>query len=80
MVIENNTCIYDSNGIYILKVGDTVMTIENVMESGIVVAFENERSNVLMRVGHIGIHIVSMNKFRYVHATNPILINTLICL
>ena len=55
------------------------MNIENGMESGIVVAFENERNNVLMRVGHIEIIIVSMNKVRYVHTNNPTLINTLTC-
>ena len=76
-VIERNTCIYDSNDIRILKVGDTVMNIENVMQSGIVVAFENKKNNVLMRVGRIEISIVSMNKFRYVYANNPTHINAL---
>ena len=37
-VIERNAYIYDSNDIHILKIGDTVMNIENVMKSGIVVA------------------------------------------
>ena len=58
MVIERNTCIYDSNNINILKVGDTIMNIENMMESGIVVAFANERNNMLMRVGRIEINML----------------------
>ena len=49
-VIERNSSIYESSDIHILKVGDTIMHIENVIESGIVVAFENERNNVLMRL------------------------------
>ena len=48
--IERNARIYGSNNINILKVGDTVISIENMMESGIVVAFENERNNMLIRV------------------------------
>ena len=78
-VIESNTRIYDSNDIHILKSGDTVMNIENVMELGIVVAFENEKNNVLMMVGRIEMNIVSMNKVRYVYDNNPTLINTLVC-
>ena len=39
---------YDSNNIHILKVGDTVMNIKNMMKLGIVVVFENERNNVLI--------------------------------
>ena len=78
-VIESNTCIYDSNDISILQIGDTVMNIGNVMESGIIVAFDNERNNVLMRVDRIETNVVSMNKVRYVHANNPTLINTLAC-
>ena len=79
-VIERNTCIYDSNDILIFKFGDTVMNIENVLESGIVVTFENERNNVLMRVGCIDTDIASMNKVRYVHPNNPTLIVTRTCL
>ena len=58
---------------------DTVMNIENVMESGIVVAFTNIRNHMIMRVGRIETNIVSMNKVRYVHPNNPTLINTLFC-
>ena len=79
MVVERNTCIYDSNDIHILKVGDTVMHIETVMESGFFVAFENERNNVLMRVSSIQMNIMSMNKVRYVHPNNPTLINICAC-
>ena len=39
IVIERNTCIYDLNDTHIIKVGDIVMNIKNVMKSGIVVAF-----------------------------------------
>ena len=56
-VIEKNTCIYDSNDMHILIVGDTVMNIGNVTESGIVVAFDNERSYILMRVDRIEMNI-----------------------
>ena len=55
------------------------MSIENVMESGIVVAFENEMNNVLMRVGCIEMNIFSINEVHYVHASNPTLMNTLAC-
>ena len=71
--------VVESNDIRILKVGDTVMNIENVMESGFFVAFENERNNVLVRIGRIEMNIVSMNKVRYVRANNSALINTLAC-
>ena len=78
-IIERNTCIYDLNDTHILKVGNTVINIENVLESGIVIAFENERNHVLMRVGCIEMKIVSMTKVRYFHPNNPKLINTLDC-
>ena len=58
---------------------DTVMNIKNVMESGIIVAFENVKNHVIMRVGCIETNIVSMNKVRYVHPNNPTRINTLTC-
>ena len=63
----------------ILKVGNTVTNIENMAESGIVVAFENDMNNVLMRVGCIEMNIVSMNKVHYVHPKNPTLISTITC-
>ena len=78
-VIERNTYIYDSNNIHILKVGDTVMNIENVMESGVIVVFENKRNNVLLMVISIEMNILSMNKVHYVCPSNPTLINTLEC-
>ena len=79
-VIEKNTCIYDSiNYTHILKVGNTVMTIENMMESEIVVAFDNEKNHVLTRVGRIETNVVSINKVRYVHPNNPTLIKILTC-
>ena len=61
--IERNTYIYDSNDIHIIKVRDTVMNIENVIESGIVAAFENERNNVIMRVERIEIILLVYIKF-----------------
>ena len=79
MVIKKNKYIYDSNNIHIIKVEDTVMNIENLMKSGIVVAFENERNNVLMMVDSIEMNIVSMNKVRYMHPNNTTLISTLAC-
>ena len=79
MVIKTNTYIYDSNGTHILKVGETVMNIENVMESVIVVTFENETNNMLMRVGRIDMNSFSIIKVWYVHPNNPTFINTLAC-
>ena len=76
-VIERNRCVYDSNDTHLLKVGNTVINIENVMEPGIVVAFENERNHVLTRIVLIETNIVSMNKVRCVHHKNPTPINTL---
>ena len=76
-VIESNTYIYDSNDTHILTVGNTVMSIGNVMESGFVVVFENGRNHALMRLGRIEMNIFSVNKFRYVHSNNSTLINTL---
>ena len=53
------------------------MNTENMMESEIVGTFDNEKINVLMRVGRIEMNLFNMNKLRYVHANNPKLINTL---
>ena len=75
--VERNTCIYDSHDFHVLKVRDTVMNIENVTEPGIVITFEYERNNVLMKVGCIEMNIFSMNKVHYGHPNNPTLINTL---
>ena len=61
-VIERNTYIYDSNDIHELNVGDTVINIDNAMESGIIVTFSSVRNQVIMRVGRIEMIIVSMNK------------------
>ena len=61
-IIERNTCIYDSNDTHILNIRYTVMNIDDVMESGIVVAFANVRNQMIMRVDHIEKNIVSMNK------------------
>ena len=55
------------------------MNIDNVMESVIVVVFENVRNQVIMRFGCIERIIVSMNKVLYVHTNNPTLINSLAC-
>ena len=79
LVIERNICIYDSNGIRMLKVGDKVMNIDNVMEPGIAVAFENKKNHVLMRVGCIETSIVSIHEIHCVYANNPTIINTLTC-
>ena len=75
--IERNTCIYDSNDIHILNVGNIVMNIDKVMESGIVIDFENIRNQVIIRVGRIERIIVSMNKVRCVYPNNPTLISIL---
>ena len=78
-VIERSTCIYDSNDIHILNVGNEVMNIDNMMESGIIVAFANVRNQVIIMVGRIERIIVSINKVRYVNSNNPTLISTLTC-
>ena len=44
---ERNRCVYGSNDTRLLKVSDIVINIESVMESEIVVTFENERNYVL---------------------------------
>ena len=67
------------NDTHILKVGDTVMNIENELESGIVVAFDNKRNYALMRVGCIETSIVSIHEIHCVYANNPTIINTLTC-
>ena len=76
-VNERNVCIYDSNDIHVLNVGDKFMNIDNVMELRIVVTFANVGSQVLIRVGHIEIIIISPDKVRYVHLNNQTLVNTL---
>ena len=55
------------------------MNIDNFIEQGIDVAFENKSNNLLMKVGCIEMNIVSISKVRYVHSNNPTLINTLAC-
>ena len=77
-IMEKNTCIYDSNYIHILNVADT-MNIDNMMESGIVVAFANIRNQLIMRIGRTESIIVSMNNVQYVHPSNSKLIITLDC-
>ena len=78
-VFERITCIYDSNDVRILKDWDKVMNIDNITESWIIVAFDNERNHVLMRVDHAENNIVSMSKVRYVHPNNPTIIKILPC-
>ena len=44
-IIDRNVCVYDLNDTHLIKVGDTLMNIENMVEPGIVVPFERERNN-----------------------------------